>query len=106
MFRSNTQIHYFTHVLLQLGQSSATTTTGTLSGGGYCSEYCQYLTNMLIERAINRGAEPANMHLLMLVATDLSKMLHQVSLESPLAVKMCKNLALQVMHLLLDNKKS
>ena len=82
------------------------TSTDTSFGGSYCSDYCQNLTNMLIERAISRGAEPANMHLLMLVGTDLSKMLHQVSLESPLAIKMCKNLALQVMHLLLDNNKS
>ena len=40
------------------------------------------------------------MYLLTLIASDLALMLRQVNLEAPLSIKLCKNLALQVMHLL------
>ena len=57
---------------------------------------------MLFERVMKSAKrnETATLHLLILLSKDLSLMLHEVNLESPLALKLFKNLALHTIHLL------
>ena len=54
---------------------------------------------MLIERAI-QSSDVQNINLLQIITGDLSKMIHTANLESPLSVKLFKNMALQIIHLL------